>query len=320
LFWFSSTSRGIVKKNTTTMHRTNKVIWTDRRRTSPPRVRMRLRISSVAAGLAPSSARVLERPVHLPQERRGGRGKPRLYRAVSLGGGFFRQRSQRLAKEQVKTLRTFAAPRRQERLLRRYPRIAEIDQGGNDIFLDRAGLRRAHRSVGRSGSGQLVAQFQHHALGRLPADSWNARKPRQVAAANRAHHLVGGHAAQDLDRERWTDPAHGQQLLEELLFGQTQESVQAERVFANMGVDVERDVGACRGHFRERRHADRNVIADSVRFHDRLVRTLRQQRSSKMRNHLSIVPGVLYGRPPAFPPRAAPIKYTFSFPFHRRSE
>src|ERR1035437_8817451 len=126
------------------MHRTNRVIWTDRRRTSPPRVRMRLRISTVEAVLTPSSVRVLERPVHLPQERRGRRGKPRLYRAVSLGVGSFRQRSQRLAEEQVKTLRTFAAPRRQERLFRRRPRIAEIDQGGNNIFLYRAGLRRAH--------------------------------------------------------------------------------------------------------------------------------------------------------------------------------
>jgi hypothetical protein len=50
-------------------------------------------------------------------------------------------------------------------------------------------------------------------------------------------------------------------------------------------VDVERDVSALRRHFRECRHADRNLIADPVSFHDRLVRMFRQQSSAKMRNH-----------------------------------
>src|ERR1019366_5271859 len=106
-------------------------------------------------------------------------------------------------------------------------------------------------------------------------------------------------------------PAHGKQLFEKLFLGQTQESVQAQRVFANMGVDVERDVSACRRHFRKRWHADRNVIADSVRFHDRLVRTLRQQRSSKMRNHRGYCTAAL-------PAARRANKIHFSFPFHRK--
>jgi hypothetical protein len=52
-----------------------------------------------------------------------------------------------------------------------------------------------------------------------------------------------------------------------------------------MRVDVERDFSALGRHFRECRHADRNLIADPVSFHDRLVRMFRQQPSAKMRNH-----------------------------------
>ena len=48
---------------------------------------------------------------------------------------------------------------------------------------------------------------------------------------------------------------------------------------------MERDFSARRRHFRERRHADRNVIADPVSFHNRLVRMFGQQSSSKMRDH-----------------------------------
>jgi len=50
-------------------------------------------------------------------------------------------------------------------------------------------------------------------------------------------------------------------------------------------VDVKRDFGARRRHLRERRHADRHVIADPMRFYDCPVRMFRQQRSSKMRDH-----------------------------------
>jgi len=77
----------------------------------------------------------------------------------------------------------------------------------------------------------------------------------------------------------------GTQLLKKLFLGQPQKSVQAKRILAYVRVDVERDFRARRRHFRERRHADRNVIADPVSFHDRLVRMFRQQRPSKMRNH-----------------------------------
>ena len=165
-------------------------------------------------------------------------------------------------------------------------------------------------SLSRSSSTMRSAVF-------LPMPGMRVRRARSPRA-NRSYHLVGGHAAQDLDRERWTNSAHGQQLLKELLFGQTQESVQAERIFANMGVDVERDVSACGWHFRERRHADRNVIAYAMRFHDGLVRMLSQQRSSKMRNHLeycivSMYRGVLYGSP-----GRRQKKYSFSFSFHKK--
>src|SRR5450755_2344009 len=70
-----------------------------------------------------------------------------------------------------------------------------------------------------------------------------------------------------------------------MFLGEPQESVEAERVLANMGVNVERDFRAGRGHFGKGRHADGNVIADAVGFDDGLVRMFRQQRSSKMRNH-----------------------------------
>jgi hypothetical protein len=66
---------------------------------------------------------------------------------------------------------------------------------------------------------------------------------------------------------------------------------------------VESDFSARRWHFGERRHADRNVIADPVSFHDRLVRTFRQQSPAKMRNHSGYCTAVSGSPPGDNPPQ-----------------
>src|ERR1035438_3057144 len=52
-----------------------------------------------------------------------------------------------------------------------------------------------------------------------------------------------------------------------------------------MRVNVERDLAARRRHFRKCRYADCHLITDAVRFHDRLIRMLHEQRSSEMCDH-----------------------------------
>jgi hypothetical protein len=81
-----------------------------------------------------------------------------------------------------------------------------------------------------------------------------------------------------------------------------------------MGVDVERDFSPRRRHFRKRRHADRNVIANPMSFHDRLIRMFRQQRSSKMRNHRAYCTAVLRAKPASSSYRRA-NKNTLFLPF-----
>src|SRR5271168_1547587 len=95
-----------------------------------------------------------------------------------------------------------------------------------------------------------------------------------------------------------------------------------------MRMNVERNLSALRWHFRERRHADGNVVAHSMCFHNRLIRTFRQQSSAEMSNHRGYCTA-------ADPERGcgetdnggntdspsniiAQIKHAFSCPIHRK--
>ena len=66
----------------------------------------------------------------------------------------------------------------------------------------------------------------------------------------------------------------------------TQKSVERDQVFAHVGVDVQRDLGAGPGQIGECRHADGHVVADAGRFDDGLVGMLGQQLSAQMGDHI----------------------------------
>jgi hypothetical protein len=186
-------------------------------------------------------------------------------------------------------VRTLTAARGQERFIRSGALIAEIDERRNYILFYRGCGCSCHFGCG--GGREFVAKLQHHALGGFSADSWNAGEAHEIASTNGGNHFVGGHAAQDLDCQGGADSAYRQQLFEKMFFGEAQESVQAESILANMGVNVKRDFEAGGRHFGKSGNADSDIVTDPVSFDDGLVRMFGEQCSAEMRDHLKLLYG-----------------------------
>ena len=105
--------------------------------------------------------------------------------------------------------------------------------GGRDAF----GLRRFH-------GGELIAQLHHDALGRFASHTGNAGEAHEIARSDRGQQLFDVHSRKNLERQRRPDSGSGDQQLEELLFARGQKAVQGDGVFAQVGMDQERDVRA----------------------------------------------------------------------------
>ena len=58
------------------------------------------------------------------------------------------------------------------------------------------------------------------------------------------------------------------------------ETIQSQRVFADVRVDVEGNLCALRAELGERRHTDGHIVADASAFHDDLVGMLAEDPSS----------------------------------------
>src|SRR5271165_7439136 len=188
------------------------------------------------------------------------------------------------AEDGVEVLPTGGCDRVPHCLFRQCPLIAEIGQRRDHVFFngrDRGDRLRCTEGV------ELVTQFHAHAFGGLLADAWYPRQPREIIAADRAHHVGRSHSAENGDRQLRPNAAYGDQLLEELLFVGAQESEQRDRVLADVGMDVQRHLAAKPGQVGKCRHSDGDVITDARRLNDGLVGMLRDQPSAKVRNHLS---------------------------------
>src|SRR3954453_23896030 len=122
----------------------------------------------------------------------------------------------------------------------------------------------AYYGSGNAEALELVAQLKYHALGGFFADARNFCKRCDVIAADSRNHFLCLHAAQNGDRELGADAAHRDQPLEQFSFLRTKKTVERKCVFADVRVNVERDLAARVGKLGKRRHRDRNLVADAI--------------------------------------------------------
>jgi len=164
--------------------------------------------------------------------------------------------------------------------------IAEIHESGHDIVGSRAG------GGDRRGGGhivELVFELDDQALGELLADAGNAGESGVVLSADGLNGTFGIEAAENSDSELGADSADGDEAFEETLFAELEKAEESEDVFANLGVDEERNLGVFCGQSGEGRNADGHVVADAAGFDDGLARLFREEASAEMRNHGAIV-------------------------------
>ena len=93
--------------------------------------------------------------------------------------------------------------------------IAQVGQRGEHVVNGgtlRGGLRRRNGKV-----IELVFELHHQALGQLFANAGNMRQLRMILAANGLNYAFRIETAENLDSQLRTDPADGNQPLEEPL-------------------------------------------------------------------------------------------------------
>ena len=98
------------------------------------------------------------------------------------------------------------------------------------------------RSVGagrQSGEIEFVAQLQHHAFGGLLSDAGNAYQLFDRTGANRRGQLGRGQTAERRHCQLGADAADRDEFLEHGFVGGGDETEQQQRVFADVGMDVQ---------------------------------------------------------------------------------
>ena len=95
--------------------------------------------------------------------------------------------------------------------------------------------------------GRPVTADDYRRLGRLLTDARNAGETCKVIAANRVDHFIRGHAAEYGDRELRSNATDRDQLFKKTFFSRPKESIERNRVFAHMGMNVQRYFAANSG-------------------------------------------------------------------------
>src|SRR5215813_3589107 len=96
---------------------------------------------------------------------------------------------------------------------------------------------------------------------------------------NRSYHFISRNATQDINCPLGTNPAHGQQLLEELLLCRTQKAVERNLIVSYVSMNVQRDFRPDCWQLGISRNTDAYVISDTACVDDSLVRMFDQQPS-----------------------------------------
>lgn len=165
----------------------------------------------------------------------------------------------------------------------------EIGESADDVGLEfrqrwTFGESCASRNAG-DGDVEFVAKFHHHALGRLFADTGDARQLSYITLADCADQIRCGDAGECLDGHRGTDAADGDESLEQKLFVRSGETVQHEGVFPDVRMDAEFGLLAGVRQLHERRNGDVDFIAHAAGFDDDLLRMFFEHGSAEVGNH-----------------------------------
>src|SRR5262249_37800539 len=88
----------------------------------------------------------------------------------------------------------------------------------------------SHFGGSRNGHGELLPQFEDHALGRLPADAGDRLEACEVLAGDRAAELRRRRPGDDRERDLRADARDAEQQLEQLALLSGREAVELQRV------------------------------------------------------------------------------------------
>jgi len=108
-----------------------------------------------------------------------------------------------------------------------------------------------------------------------------------VAGADGGDETVRVDAAEDRDGELGADAADGKELFEEAFFLCLGEAEEGDLVFADVGMDVQRDFCTLVGKCGEGGDADSDVVAHASALDDGLVGGFREEASAEVGDHAS---------------------------------
>ena len=139
------------------------------------------------------------------------------------------------------------AQRAVDAALRLRPRVAEVGERGEEVFL-RAWRRRRASASGPPGRHRrhLVLQLDDQPLRRLLADPGHAREARDVAPAQGGRELRGLDPGEDVHGQLGADAGHLDEALEQVLLVRGEEAEEGERVLAHVGVHAQADLASLR--------------------------------------------------------------------------
>ena len=163
--------------------------------------------------------------------------------------------------------------------------VAEVDEGGEDIFRSGAEFGGGRGGGGRGEVVELVFEFDDEALGEFFAYAGDAGEAGVVLRADGGYGALGAEAAEHFDGEFWADAGDGDEALEEALLVEVEEAEEGDGVFTDLGVDVEGDLRAFCRERGEGGDADGDVITDTGAFDDGLAWLLDDEDAAEVSDH-----------------------------------
>ena len=155
----------------------------------------------------------------------------------------------------------------------------------------------AAAGAGRDRIAELVLELHHDPLRRLAPDPGDRLEPRQIVTGDRAAQLGRRRPRDDRERHLRPDPGHAEEQLEELALVGARESVELERVLADVQVRLDgRLLADPRSDARRRR----DQVADTADVEHDPGRRARGNGAAQARDHASLPKEIMrrrYGRP-----------------------
>jgi len=168
--------------------------------------------------------------------------------------------------------------------------VAQIHQRREHVGFD--ACRGSCGGLFFDGDGfKFIFQLDDHALGGFAADSWDAREAGDIAGADRGDEFVHVHAGKNFESEGRANAGSAEEQFKKMLFAGGEKSIERESVFADMGVNEQRDF---RVEISERGVSgkrDSDEIAHPAYVHEHLVGPFVGKRSAELADHaLKVLP------------------------------